>query len=105
MCASASKATHLSTAWAGMQSLQNRLSCIKSFLDTTDKNGIVMLRLLLIQPILLCAAGKKEIVTGSLDKTIALWRLEVTLLCQPMLVLSSAKAVRKMYRLKYVSSA
>lgn len=35
--------------------------------------------------ICLCAAGKKEIVTGSLDKTIALWRLEVARLCHSWL--------------------
>lgn len=32
---------------------------------------------ILIEMYLLCAAGKKEIVTGSLDKTIVLWKLEV----------------------------
>ena len=30
------------------------------------------------------AAGKKEIVTGSLDKTIVLWRLEVIVSSQPV---------------------
>jgi hypothetical protein len=33
----------------------------------------------MLKPLSYVAAGKKEIVTGSLDKTIVLWRLEVTL--------------------------
>ena len=36
--------------------------------------------------VFLCAAGRKEIVTGSLDKTIALWRLEVVCLCHCLAV-------------------